>query len=107
MEQSVGREGANHPREVRRQVQRGKINPKTRRGGSGLSSAHVSPTVAVDAPRGHMMMSPTAGGRVKLACPHRLLRRPAQEGVEHVTRSMATNRAQVSSSTEEPACDGE
>ena len=45
-----------------------------------------------------------------MACLHRLhtllpdRRRPTQEGVEHehVTRSMGTNRAQVSSSTTEP-----
>ena len=46
----------------------------TRRQGEGRvvwSSAPVSPTVAVDAPRGSMMMSPTAGGRAELGCPHR------------------------------------
>ena len=52
--------------------------------------------------QGPMMTSPIAGGRAGLAWPHRLhtlaraRRRPPQEGVEQVTRSMATNRAQVS-----------
>ena len=85
----------------------------TRRPGAGgavWSSAPASPTVAVDAPRGSMMMSTTGWRHTKLSCPHRLqtlapaLRRPPQDGVEHVTRSMATNRTLVSSSTAEPTC---
>ena len=54
-----------------------------------------------------MMISPTAGGRPKITYPHRQhtlapdRRRQPQEGVERVTRSKATSRAQVSSSTTE------
>ena len=57
---------------------------------------------------GPMMMPPTAGGGGSVACPHRLhtlapdRRRPPHVGVEQVTRSMAMNKVQVSSSTTEP-----
>ena len=74
--------------------------------GAVRSSVPASPVSTVGAPRGSMMVSPTARGRARVACPHHLApdhRRPPQEGVEHVTRSMATKRAQVSSSTAEPA----
>ena len=53
------------------------------------------------------MMSPTAGGRAWVACPHRSHTLvpdrwiPPHEGVEQ-PRSMAMNKAQVSSSTTEP-----
>ena len=76
--------------------------------GAVLSSAPATPASAVGAQRGPVMMSPTAGGRAGVACPHRLHTlapergRPPQEGVEHVTRSMATKRPQVSLSTTEP-----
>ena len=74
-------------------------------GGAVLSSAPATPPSAVGAPRGKMGVSPTGSGlpaSIAYSRSHRP--RPPQEGVEHVTRSTVTKRAQVSSSTTEPVC---
>ena len=109
MEHRIGREQANPQCEVRWQVQLGQLNAYARPWmGRCWFSVPATPESAVGAPRGRMMVSPSAGVRAGVACPHRLhtlapdRRRPPQEGVEHVTRSMATKRAQVSKSTTKP-----
>ena len=97
MEQGVGRERADPLSEIGRQVRGKRSGAKE----APDSSALALLTAPIEASRRAMMTSPTAGGGAGLAWPQRLQtlaparRRPPQDGVEWVTRLMATNRGWV------------